>query len=195
MPAVSHFFAYLSRMKLIERWGLMRSTRPENTQEHSLQVAMFAHALAVLKNERFGGDVDPERAALLAVYHDAEEVITGDVPTPVKYFTPEVAGAMGGVADAARDRLADMLPDDLRPHVAPLLRPRDEDADAWACVKAADKLAAYLKCVEEGAAGNREFAHAEAAIARQLDALDDPAVDAFRATFEDGFRRTLDELA
>jgi 5'-deoxynucleotidase len=192
---VSHFFAYLSRLKLIERWGLMRSTRSENTQEHSLQVAMFAHALAVLKNERFGGNVDPERAALLAVYHDAEEVITGDVPTPVKYFTPEVASAMGGVAHAARERLVRMLPEPLDAHVAPLLQPREEDADAWACVKAADTLAAYLKCVEEATAGNREFAHAEAALARQLDDLDDPAVEAFRATFEDGFRRTLDELA
>jgi len=191
---VSHFFAYLARMKFIQRWGLMRNTQVENIQEHSLQVAMIAHALAVLKITRFGGDVNPDRVALLAVFHDAEEVITGDLPTPIKYFTPEVADAIGGVADVARTRLLDMLPIDQRGAYTPLFFAQEDDAEAWACVKAADKLAAYFKCIEEHKAGNAEFGKAEEAIRSQLDRHPDPAVAAFLEEYEAGFRLTLDEL-
>lgn len=194
LHGVSHFFAYLARMKYIQRWGLMRNTQAENIQEHSLQVAMIAHALAVLKNTRFGGSVNPDRAALLAVFHDAEEVITGDLPTPIKYFTPEVADAIGGVADVARSRLVSMLPSDQRSAYEPLFFAREEDAEAWACVKAADKLAAYFKCIEEHKAGNAEFGKAEEVIRRQLDEHPDPVVRAFIDTYEAGFRLTLDEL-
>jgi 5'-deoxynucleotidase len=191
---VSHFFAYLARMKFIQRWGLMRNTQVENIQEHSLQVAMIAHALAVLKNTRFGARIDPERTALLAVFHDAEEVITGDLPTPIKYFNPQVAQAIDSVEAVAKDRLLRMLPDDLRGSYEQLFFPVEADDEAWACVKAADRICAYLKCVEEHKAGNAEFGRAEEAIRAQLEASDDPAVGAFLETFVPSFRLTLDEL-
>lgn len=191
---MSHFFAYLARMKFIQRWGLMRNTQHENIQEHSLQVAMIAHALAVLKNRRFGADLDPERTALLAVFHDAEEVITGDLPTPIKYFNPQVAQAVDSIEAVAKERLLQMLPDDLRPAYDDLFFAHEADDDAWACVKAADKICAYLKCVEEHKAGNAEFGRAEEAIRAQLDASDDPAVVAFLDLFVPSFRLTLDEL-
>src|SRR5699024_4426121 len=146
--AMSHFFAYLARMKFIRRWGLMRNTRTENIQEHSLQVAMIAHGLAVIRNERFGGAVDPARVALLAVYHDAEEVITGDLPTPVKYFSSEVRDAFASMSGVAQDRLLGMLPAFMRPEYEPLLRPELQADGERELVKAADRLCAYLKCIE-----------------------------------------------
>lgn len=189
----SHFFAYLARLKFIQRWGLMRNTRAENTQEHSLQVAMVAHALALI-NARLGTPVDPERTALLAVFHDAEEVITGDVPTPVKYFSQTIKEALGGIETVARRRLVAMLPADLQPEYAPLFFPTEADAACWRVVKQADKICAYLKCLEEAKAGNLEFARAEQAIHKELEAVDDPAVQSFLATFVPSFRLTLDEL-
>lgn len=191
---MSHFFAYLARMKFIQRWGLMRNTQQENIQEHSLQVAMIAHALVVLKNRRFGGDVDPERTALLAVFHDAEEVITGDVPSPIKYFNPQVRDAVADLGEVAKHKLLEMVPESVRAAYEPLLFARAEDAEAWRMVKLADKLCAYLKCVEEAKAGNREFERAEASIRRGLDALGDPEVDRFVALYVPSFRLTLDEL-
>lgn len=191
---MSHFFAYLARMKFIQRWGLMRNTNAENIQEHSLQVAMIAHMLAVLKNRRFGASIDPERTALLAVFHDAEEVITGDLPTPIKYFSPQVAQAIDSVEAVAKDRLLGMLPDDLRGEYEDLFFPSLDDDEAWACVKAADKICAYLKCIEEHKAGNAEFGRAEETIRAQLEASDDPAVQVFLETFVPSFRLTLDEL-
>lgn len=191
---MSHFFAYLARMKFIQRWGLMRNTRSENIQEHSLQVAMIAHALAVLSNTRFGGAVDPDRTALLAVFHDAEEVITGDLPTPIKYFNPRVKEAVDGLEEVAKQRLLDMLPGDLRDAYEPLLLEQPGDAQSWRLVKLADKLCAYLKCLEEAKAGNREFERAEASIRAALEATDEPVVEAFMATFVPSFRLTLDEL-
>lgn len=192
---VSHLFAYLARMKFIHRWGLMRNTSSENIQEHSLQVAMIAHALALLHNERLGCDaVDPARVALLGVFHDAEEVITGDVPSPIKYFNPQVRDAVADLGEVARHKLLDMAPASLRAAYEPLLFHRHEDAEAWRLVKLADKLCAYLKCVEEAKAGNREFERAEASIRRDLEALDDPEVERFTALFVPSFRLTLDEL-
>lgn len=181
-------------MKFIQRWGLMRNTRSENIQEHSLQVAMIAHALAVLSNTRFGGAVDPDRTALLAVFHDAEEVITGDLPTPIKYFNPRVKEAVDGLEEVAKQRLLDMLPGDLRDAYEPLLLEQPGDAQSWRLVKLADKLCAYLKCLEEAKAGNREFERAEASIRAALEATDEPVVEAFMATFVPSFRLTLDEL-
>lgn len=190
----SHFFAYLSRMKFIQRWGLMRNTRLENTQEHSLQVAMVAHALAVIGNTRFGTNVDPNRTALLAVYHDAEEVITGDVPTPIKYFNPTIKQALFDIETVARNRLLAMLPEDLRGEYSSLFLKEDEDAEAWRVVKRADKITAYLKCIEESKAGNEEFQKAEQTIFRELVEDPDPALRYFLETFVPSFRLTLDEL-
>jgi 5'-deoxynucleotidase len=192
---VSHYFAYLARMKFIHRWGLMRNTRTENIQEHSLQVAMIAHALAVLENERLGRDaIDPDRTALLAVYHDAEEVITGDMPTPVKYFNPQVRDAVDGLEVVAKRKLLGLLPEAMRPQYEALYFARSEDAAEWRLVKLADKLCAYLKCLEEAKAGNREFERAVETIRRDLEGLGEPVVDAFMATFVPSFRLTLDEL-
>jgi 5'-deoxynucleotidase len=192
---VSHFFAYLARMKFIQRWGLMRNTSAENIQEHSLQVAMIAHALALFATERLGaGAVDPARVALLAVYHDAEEVITGDVPSPIKYFNPQLRDAVGDLSGVARRKLLAMVPEALRPAYEPLFFAEPADAEAWRLVKLADKICAYLKCVEEAKAGNREFERAEASIRRGLEAARDPDVERFLATFVPSFRLTLDEL-
>jgi 5'-deoxynucleotidase len=192
---VSHYFAYLARMKFIQRWGLMRNTLEENIQEHSLQVAMVAHALALMENERLGREaVDPARTALLAVYHDAEEVITGDMPTPVKYFNPQVRDAVDGLEVVAKRKLLGMLPEAMRPSFEALYFARPEDAAEWRLVKLADKLCAYLKCLEEAKAGNREFERAEETIRRDLEGLGEPVVDAFMTTFVPSFRLTLDEL-
>lgn len=196
MPDVSHFFAYLARMKYIQRWGLMRNTRQENIQEHSLQVAMVAHGLAVIDNRMFGGDVDPARTALLAVFHDAEEVITGDLPTPVKYFSPRIAAAIDDVAEVARQRLLAMLPDELVREYAPLFVPEGGDARCWRLVKLADRVCAYLKCLEEAKAGNGEFCRAEAVIFADLEqaAEVEPALRFFLERFVPSFNLTLDEL-
>ncbi len=190
----SHFFAYLSRMKFIQRWGLMRNTRLENTQEHSLQVAMIAHALAVIGNRKFGRDIDPNRTALLAVFHDAEEVITGDVPTPIKYFNPTIKEALFDIEKVARTRLLAMLPEELRDEYQDLFFHEEDDADAWRLVKQADKVCAYLKCIEESKAGNEEFQKAEQSILKELEKDDDPALGYFLETFVPSFRLTLDEL-
>jgi 5'-deoxynucleotidase len=191
---MSHLFAYLSRMKFIRRWGLMHNTYPENIQEHSLRVAMIAHALAVIRNRRFGGQVSPERAALLALYHDAGEVLTGDMPAPVKYFNPEIRAAYRGIEAASHDRLFGMVPDALKDDYRPLLFPEEGDRAHWELVKAADKVCAYVKCLEEVAAGNNEFAKAEKALRAAVDALDLPEVRYFMDTFAPSFRLTLDEL-
>lgn len=190
----SHFFAYLARLKHIQRWGLMRNTRAENTQEHSLQVAMIAHALAVIENRLFGGGVDPARTALLAVYHDAEEVITGDVPTPIKYFNPDIKGALKAIELTARERLVAMLPPELRDDYQALFFHAADDDEAWRLVKQADKLTAYLKCVEEAKAGNLEFQRAEQAIRADIEASATPAVRYFLDVFVPSFSLTLDEL-
>ncbi len=190
----SHFFAYLARLKYIQRWGLMRNTRAENSQEHSLQVAMIAHALAVIENRYFGGTVDPDRTALLAVYHDAEEVITGDVPTPIKYFNPDIKGALKDIETVARERLLAMLPAELRSDYQALFFHESDDDHAWHLVKQADRLTAYLKCLEEAKAGNLEFQRAEQKIRADLEAGATPALRYFLDTFVPSFGLTLDEL-
>ena len=172
-----HFFAYMSRMKHIKRWALMRNTWQEDIAQHSLQVAMIAHALAVLRNERFGGGANPERAMALAVYHEAPEVITGDMATPIKYFNPGIRSAYKEIEGIAADKLHSMLPDDLRPAYAPLLLDPERDPE-WRRVKAADKLSAYIKCIEELNAGNREFSKAADSIRREIDGYDLPEVQA-----------------
>ena len=154
----SHFFAYLSRMRFIQRWALMRNTSPENVQEHSHQVAVLAHALAVIRNEKFGGSVDAGAVAVTALYHDATEILTGDMPTPIKYYNPAIREAYRQVEQVAEDKLLGMLPEELRPTYSAALSPAAPEIGQL--VKAADKLSAYIKCLEELKAGNNEFRQA-----------------------------------
>ena len=191
---MSHFFAYLSRMRFIGRWGLMHSTRPENIQEHSLRVAMIAHALGVVRNRLFAGGVSPERLAVLAMYHDAGEVLTGDLPRPVKYFNPEIETSYRRIETVARERLLGMVPDPLRAEYAALFRQESASSVERELVKAADKLCAYMKCLEEVTAGNREFVEAEKTLRQTIEAIDLPEVHYFVQTFVPSFRLTLDEL-
>ena len=186
------FFACLSRLKLIRRWSLMRNTQPENDAEHSLQVAMFAHAIAVLGRDRYGRSVDPEHVLALAVYHDATEVMTGDLPTPVKYHSDELRGAYRRLEDLAATRLLSLLPPEMRPAFSPCLLP--EAGYGKDIVRAADKLSAYVKCLEEQRAGNREFDFAAENIRRALDAVEYPEVKDFMREFLPAFEQTLDEL-
>jgi 5'-deoxynucleotidase len=191
---MSHLFAYLGRMKFIKRWGLMHTTYPENIQEHSLRVAIIAHALAVIRNRLYGGTLDPERVAVLALYHDAGEVLTGDLPAPVKHFNPEIKRAYGDIETAARRRLLAMVPEAFREEYRPLLVPDQADRTLWTLVEAADKLCAYAKCLEEIAAGNLEFSKAEKALRATVEAIDLPEVRYFLDVFTPSFRLTLDEL-
>ena len=186
------FFAYLSRLKLIRRWSLMRNTQPENDAEHSLQVAMIAHAIAVIGRDRYHRDTDPEHVLTLAVYHDATEVMTGDLPTPVKYHNEELRNAYHRLENVSADRLLDLLPEDMRPAFFPCLRQENGyDRDV---VKAADKISAYIKCLEEKRAGNREFDYAAENVRKSLDAVELPEVRDFLREFLPAFEMTLDEL-
>lgn len=191
---MSHFFAYLSRMKNIQRWGLMRNTVPENIQEHSHQVAVIAHGLAVIRNRRFNGTVDAERVAVLATFHDASEVITGDLATPIKTFNPEIKTAYKEIEGIAAERLLSMLPEELQEDYESIFRPREDDAELWDLVKAADKLCAYLKCIEERKMGNQSFEKAEQTIREQLEASSQPEIGYFLTHYAPSFSLTLDEL-
>lgn len=188
----SHFFAYLARMRFIQRWALMRNTSPENVQEHSHQVAVLAHALAVIRNEKFGGDVDAGAVAVAALYHDATEILTGDMPTPIKYYNPEIRDAYRKVEAVAGDKLLSMLPEALRADYEPVIRIEDETVHR--IVKAADKLSAYIKCVEELKAGNLEFKKAAEQTRRALDEMKMPELDYFMEHCMASFSMTLDEL-
>ena len=188
----SHFFAYISRMRFIQRWALMRNTAPENVQEHSHQVAVLAHALAVIRNEKFGGHVDPGAVAVAALYHDASEILTGDMPTPIKYDNHAIRKAYKDVEAVAESRLVHMLPPELQTVYAPILTPADPETEKL--VKAADKLSAYIKCVEELKAGNLEFREAAAQTRASLEGYGLPEVGYFLDTFMDSFSLTLDEL-
>ena len=188
----SHFFAYISRMRFIQRWALMRNTAQENVQEHSHQTAVLAHALAVIRRERFGGTVDPGAVASVALYHDASEILTGDMPTPIKYDNPAIQRAYKEVEAVAERKLLHMLPEELRRAYAPVLTPTD--GEVIRLVKAADKLSAYIKCVEELKAGNTEFREAAAQTRQALEGYGLPEVDYFLETFMDSFSLSLDEL-
>lgn len=191
---MSHnFFALISRMRYIGRWGLMRNTFQENIQEHSHMVAVLAHALAVIRRDVFGGPIDPGQAAVLALYHDAPEILTGDLPTPIKYYSPEIRDAYKEVEAVSARKLLSLLPEELRPAYAPLLR-EDPDSDLHRLVKAADKLSAYIKCVEELKAGNHEFKQAAEQTRKSLAAMALPELDYFMEHFLPGFSLTLDEL-
>jgi len=172
----------------------MRNTHDENLLEHSLQVAMIAHALAVIRNRLFDGNVNPERAATIALFHDAEEVITGDVVAPIKHFNPKIRRAHAEVGDVARRRLFEMLPSKLKPIYRPLMFDEGKDRDEWQIVHAADKLCAYFKCLEELRVGNHDFAKAAQALTRDVKSITMPEVAYFLDTFAPSFSMTLDEL-
>ena len=186
------FFAYLSRLRLIHRWSLMRNTVPENDAEHSLQVAMIAHAIAIIARDRYGKDVDPEHVLSLAVYHDATEVMTGDLPTPVKYHSDELRGAYHRLEELSADRLLALLPEDLQPAFTPYMK--QESGYDRSLVKAADRISAYIKCLEEQRAGNREFDYAAENIRESISSIDLPEVKDFLTDFLPAFDMTLDEL-
>ena len=194
------FFATISRMKYIERWALMRNARPENLSEHAVEVSMIAHALCIIGNVRYGRHLDGERAALIGIYHDASEIITGDMPTPVKYFNEEIKHAYKSVERIAEDHLLERLPDDLRPAFSSIFKPDIEDEDEMymrKLVKAADKLSALIKCIEEERSGNKEFTTAQKSTLKALDKMKEelPEVKDFMDEFLSSYGNTLDELA
>ena len=189
----SSFFAIISRMKYIDRWALMRNTHSETLSEHSLDTAIIAHALAVIRNRRFGGNINPERAALLAILHDVPEVITGDMPTPVKYFSSEIRRAYAGVESAAENRLLSLLPEDMRDEYLPLITHEGEDAELLRLVKCADKLSALIKCIEEEKACNKEFTAAKATTIQSIRDMGLPEGIEFLEKFIPPFELTLDD--
>ena len=190
---MSHFFAYISRLKLIKRWGLMRSTNPENSQEHSWQVATIAHCLVLIKNKLFGGNLDAGKAAVLALYHDVSETITGDLPTPVKYANDEIKNAYHALESEAMHSLKAMLPEDLQSEYEDVLFP--EKSEEEELVHIADKICAYIKCAEEVAAGNQEFSVAYAMTGEKLHSYSErPEVAYFIKHFVPSFGLTLDDM-
>lgn len=191
----SHFFAHLARMKLIQRWPLMRSVSSENISEHSLQVAFVAHALALIKNKKFGGTLNPERIAILGMYHDTSEVITGDLPTPVKYYNPEIAKEYKKIEAAAEQRLLSMLPEEFQQDFAPYLLTQSAHQDDAEIVKQADTICAYLKCLEELSAGNHEYALAKKRLDVTLKERHTPEMEYFLNTFAPSFELSLDEIS
>lgn len=190
----SCFYAMLSRMKYINRWGLMNNTRNENISEHSLQVAMLAHCLVLIHNKRFGGNLNPERAAILAVFHDTTEIITGDMPTPIKYYNSEIKLAYRDIEKNAADKLVKMLPDDFREDLNNIIKMSgDSDDKLRPFVKAADKLSALIKCIEELRMGNDEFRKAQDTILNSIHNMNLPELKVFEDEFLPAFSLTLDE--
>ncbi len=188
------FFAFTSRTKYINRWALMRNTRYETLSEHSAEVAQLSFALAVIGNERLGKSYNAERAALLGLYHDTPEIITGDLPTPVKYYSQETKEAYKAVEKNASVQLLSMLPEDLLPAYEPLFKKKSEDKELWRLVKAADKISAYLKCIEEKKAGNSEFNEAEKTLIKSMERLDCEELKIFTQEFLPSFHKSLDQM-
>ena len=189
----NEFYALLGRMRYITRWGLMRNTFSENIQEHSHQVAVLAHALALIRREILHMEgPDPDKCAVGALYHDASEILTGDLPTPIKYYNPHIKDAYKQVERIAGERLLDMLPQQLRDCYAPLVL--EDDPQTLPIIKAADKLSAYIKCIEERKAGNNEFLSAEKQTRSKLEETDLPELKYFLEHFIPAFELTLDEL-
>lgn len=195
---LSAFYALIARMKYIDRWALMRNSRSESLAEHSLEVALIAHGLATIGRERYGKSLDAERAAVVALFHDSTEIITGDMPTPVKYANGQIKTAFKDVEHQAAERLLATLPADVAPAYADVYAPRDttEDAYLFALVKAADKLSALIKCIEERKAGNTEFADAEKGLRKTIDDMAEKLEEVrdFEREFLPAYGATLDEL-
>lgn len=189
----NNFFAMISRMKYINRWSLMRNTVSENLSEHSLEVAFIAHLLCVIRNKRFGGKVNAERAALIAMYHDTTEIITGDLPTPVKYYNKDIRSIYGDIEKNAAEKLLSQLPDDLKGEYEPIISGGD-DEEIKMLVKAADKISALIKCIEERQMGNKDFLQAEQATLKCIKEMKIKEADVFLKEFVKGYGLTLDEL-
>ena len=187
------FYAYMDRMKYIKRWQLMRSVREENIMEHSQSVAMLAHALATIRNEVYGGHADVLKTVLYALYHETSEVMTGDLPTPIKYYNRSIQGAYKELEKHACEKMVGMLPADLQSGIAPYVL-ADEESEEYKLVKAADRLAAYIKCLEELRSGNGEFSKAKKSIEEDLKGRNMPEVNYFFEYFIPSFELTLDEL-
>lgn len=190
-----NFFAMMSRMKYIERWALMKNTSSENVSEHSLEVGMIAHALAVIGNSRFDKDLNAEKAALIGMYHDSSEIITGDMPTPVKYYNQEIKNAMKEVESVANKKLLSMLPEDMREAYTSIFFKIEEEEYLWKLVKAADKISALIKCTEELNTGNQEFRSARDSLEKAVAGLGLEEVTVFIEEFLPAYGNTLDELS
>ena len=189
---MSSFFAMISRMKYIDRWGLMNNTKTENISEHSLETAILSHALVTIANERLGESLNTDRAAVIALFHDSSEILTGDMPTPVKYYNPDIRDAYKTVEKVAEDKLISMLPEDLRGVYRNVISNDDEVLERY--VKAADKLSALIKCIEEVRMGNNEFLKAKESTESALEKMDLPALRIFMSEFLPSYYLTLDEL-
>ena len=190
----NHFYAMMSRMKFIERWALMRNSDRENISEHSLEVAMIAQGLAIIGNARFGKNYNAERCAVIALYHDCSEIITGDMPTPVKYYNSDIKSIYHEIEDKANENLLRMLPEDISAYYRQYFFKQDDDEELWKLVKAADKLSALVKCIEEENFGNREFASAKEAAKLALINMHIPEADEFMREFLPSYSLTLDNL-
>ncbi len=189
----SNFFAMVNRMKLIDRWALMRNTQRENISEHSHSVAVIAHALALIGNKKFGKKYNCERACLLALYHDTTEVITGDMPTPVKYYNDDIKNVYKDIEHIAGERLLSMLPEEFREDYIPMFEQTEEDKELWALVKSADKISALIKCIEEHRMGNLEFEKALEAQEKLIEEIPLEEVKYFKKEFLEAYYLTLDE--
>ena len=190
----SHFYAYISKLRWLRRWGLKRNTVTENVMEHSWEVATIAHALALIKNRYFGGELDVNAIVVAAIYHDCSEVITGDLPSPIKYHTREITKAYKAIERQAELELLNLLPEDLREDYRPVIIEENIPEEQRLIIKAADTISAYIKCRTEVAAGNREFSKAEEAVKTRLDNFKQPEVQYFIDTFVGSYALTLDEL-
>lgn len=186
-----HFYAMLSRMKNIYRWGLMRNTKQENLSEHSLEVAFVAHALAVIHNKRLDGNINAEKVALIAMFHDTSEIITGDMPTPIKYYNPEIKAAYKQVEAVAEDKLISYLPDYMKEDISAVYK--DVSPETAKLIKAADKISAYIKCIEEIKMGNREFEVAKTVTKNSIHNMECPEAEIFLEDFIESFNLSLDE--
>ncbi len=190
---MSHFFAFLSKMKYINRWGLMRNTESENIQEHSLEVALIAHALAVIKNTLYQGKTDPNRTAVLALYHEIGEVIVGDLPAPIKYYNVAIHQAFSEIENKAREKIFNMLPDELKSNYREVVFQNGAE-DEIELIKAADKISAYLKCLQELKHGNKDFEKAKNSLKKHIEEIRLPEVKYFMEKFLPSYSLTIDEL-
>lgn len=190
----SHFYAMMSRMKYIHRWALMRNSYQENISEHSLEVSMIAHALAVIGNRRLGKNLNADKAALIGIYHDSTEIITGDMPTPIKYYNNEINEAFKQIEEGAARKLLNLLPEDLREEYETIFFKKETEEYLWKLVKAADKISALIKCIEEGKAGNNEFIQARGSILEAIKNMKLEEAEIFLKEFLPSYELTLDEL-